>query len=174
MHWDIKIDESLVSDALPWIKSYAAKFDLSKLSCIYISHGETKKYIGIYGWCKYPNVGERKKCRLTLYLPGPFPFNVLAEGKGYIYKDPISGWPPLPTGSIILAKGRRMHEGVRKYWKRIAAYTTISNYNEGLVFVFSHEISHFLRYTKQIPGRNVESQADEFADKMLEEYRASH
>ena len=40
-----------------------------------------------------------------------------------------------------------------------------------LVFLVAHEAFHYLRRTKQVPGRHGEIEADAFALKMLEHYR---
>jgi hypothetical protein len=41
-----------------------------------------------------------------------------------------------------------------------------------LVFLVAHEAFHYLRKTRQVAGRHGEIEADAFALKMLEQYRA--
>jgi len=46
-----------------------------------------------------------------------------------------------------------------------------SDVEEAMIFVIGHEVFHYLRRTKQIPGRNTEPQANQFGLKWLEEFR---
>jgi hypothetical protein len=41
----------------------------------------------------------------------------------------------------------------------------------GLVHVFAHELFHYLRRSRQIPGRNGENEADQFALAIEDEFR---
>jgi hypothetical protein len=41
----------------------------------------------------------------------------------------------------------------------------------GLVHVFAHEVFHFLHRSRQIPGRNGENEADQFAVAIEDEFR---
>jgi hypothetical protein len=43
--------------------------------------------------------------------------------------------------------------------------------DEVLVFLLAHEAFHYLRKTKQVPGRHGEIETDAFALKILEQYR---
>jgi hypothetical protein len=45
---------------------------------------------------------------------------------------------------------------------------------EALVFLVAHEAFHYLRKTRQVAGRHGEIEADAFALKMLEQYRARY
>jgi len=42
---------------------------------------------------------------------------------------------------------------------------------EDAVLYFGHELFHFLRYTRQVPGRNTENQADGFGIDLVREFR---
>jgi hypothetical protein len=46
-----------------------------------------------------------------------------------------------------------------------------SQHDEGIVWIVAHEAFHWLRKTRQIPGRNTEVEADAFADRKLQEFR---
>jgi hypothetical protein len=43
--------------------------------------------------------------------------------------------------------------------------------DEGLVYVIAHEAFHYLRRTKPIDRRNVEIDADTYAEEMLGDFR---
>jgi hypothetical protein len=47
----------------------------------------------------------------------------------------------------------------------------VESLDEAIVWVLSHEAFHFLRRSRQIPGRNTEIEADRFADDRLRFYR---
>lgn len=44
--------------------------------------------------------------------------------------------------------------------------------DELMIWVFGHEIFHFLRKTKQVPGRNTQSQANKFGFELLRKYKS--
>jgi hypothetical protein len=50
----------------------------------------------------------------------------------------------------------------------------VENRDEGLVYIIAHEAFHYLRRTKQVEGKNVEIDADAYAEELIEgfsEYR---
>ena len=47
----------------------------------------------------------------------------------------------------------------------------VNDLNEASVWIVAHEAFHWLRKTRQIPGRNTEIEADAFGDQMLDEFR---
>lgn len=51
---------------------------------------------------------------------------------------------------------------------------TYNNCFEDMVWVIGHEIFHYLRDTRQIEGKNTETQANEFGIKCLKEFRRNH
>ena len=49
--------------------------------------------------------------------------------------------------------------------------TVVQNLDEAIVWIVGHEAFHWLRRTRQIPGRNTEIEADQFADEQLQAFR---
>jgi hypothetical protein len=47
----------------------------------------------------------------------------------------------------------------------------IRDEDEALVFLIAHEAAHYLRKTRQIPGRHGENLADTCAEELLRKYR---
>ena len=43
--------------------------------------------------------------------------------------------------------------------------------DEALVWICAHEAYHYLRRTRQVPGRNMEIDADAFSDEALRHFR---
>lgn len=56
-------------------------------------------------------------------------------------------------------------------WIRLYGETRLETLDEALVWIIAHESYHYLRRTRQIPGRNIEIDADTFSDASLEHYR---
>lgn len=56
-------------------------------------------------------------------------------------------------------------------WRRLYRPLKLRSENEVLVFLVAHEAFHYLRKTRQVPGRHGEIEADAFALKTLEQYR---
>jgi len=46
------------------------------------------------------------------------------------------------------------------------------DWNEELMFIFGHEMNHFLRKTKQVEGQNTQNQCDGFGIRLALEWRA--
>ncbi|MBN2086565.1 MAG: hypothetical protein JW748_15215 [Anaerolineales bacterium] len=55
-------------------------------------------------------------------------------------------------------------------WIRMLSSTRLRTLDEAIVWLLAHEAFHFLRRTRQVPGRNTEIQADQFADDTLRFY----
>jgi hypothetical protein len=43
----------------------------------------------------------------------------------------------------------------------------VENGDEGLVYIIAHEAFHYLRRTKQVEGKNVEIDADAYAEELI-------
>ena len=50
-------------------------------------------------------------------------------------------------------------------------YLKFENKEEEVIWLFGHELFHFLRHTKQVEGRNTQNQADGFGIKLVKEWR---
>ena len=50
-------------------------------------------------------------------------------------------------------------------------YETLNNIDEAFVWIFGHELFHFLRFTSQFKGVNDEINADKFGSRLLSEFR---
>lgn len=51
------------------------------------------------------------------------------------------------------------------------AYINFSDLNETLLWIYGHEIFHYLCDNKQISGKNAEERADAYADQLLKNYK---
>lgn len=85
-----------------------------------------------------------------------------------IYQNPDGTWPVVPDGLIAAEHVSKSGKNLIK----IIGHTEVVNRDETIVWIMGHECFHFLRRTKQVPGRNHEIDADAFADELLKKYRA--
>jgi hypothetical protein len=123
---------------------------------------------GVYGRCWHP-VGRGKGYRLSLQVPGPFPGQTIVRRRPIYVVDGVRSRPLLPEefeGEHIIDH----KTGVVKRWIRVRAHTQIHSMDDAIVWLGAHEAYHFLRRSKQIPGRQGEIEADEHADRMLAEF----
>ena len=151
---------------LAWAKAFLARFDTSRVEWTRIDLGRGR-YGGVYGRCHYPS-RERRTYRISCQVPGPFP-HVLETRKPPLYRREDGTWPDLPTGCGRGAWCRDEKTG--REWFRVVSRTVIEDLDEAVVWIVAHEAFHFLRRTRQVPGRNTEIDADAFADEMLAQFR---
>lgn len=162
-------------DALAWLRDFLDRFDTTLVGWLRIDFGREyrdrlgrryRKFRGVYGRCWYPSA-RQPTIRMSCQVPGPFPCDIVTR-KSPIYRNADGSWPPdvkQARGPVVVDKrtGRR--------WKRVYGTTEVTNLAEGIVWIFVHEAFHWLRKTKQIPGRNNEVEADAYADARLVEFR---
>gem|GEM_PF-2657803 len=162
--------------ALAWVKAFLALYDTSMLGWVRIDLGREyrdrlgrryRKYWGVYGRCWYPSQTQ-PTVRISCQVPGPFPADVITRRKP-VYRRPDSTWPPEAKQAIgpVLKDSR-----TGRQWRRVYGITTVRTVDEAVVWIFAHEAFHWLRKTRQIPGRNTEVAADAFADAQLARFRA--
>jgi len=168
MRWII---DPHVADGAPkgvaWLKEYLGRHDLHNLDWTRIDLGRGS-FAGAYGRCWFP-VGRRKGFRISIQVPGPFPFDIKVR-RAPIYLLGGRSRELLPgeqEGEHVVS----MRGGVPKAWIRVVAHARLETMDEAVVWVGAHEAFHFLRRTRQIPGRNVEIEADAHADRMLASFR---
>lgn len=153
---------------LAWIEAQLARYDLSRLEWLRIDHGSAR-YRGIYGWCYLPT-RERPTFRIACKLPGPFPTSTTTR-RPPLYRGADGSFPPLPRGC---RRGAWLYDPrTGREWIQVRGRTRLANLDQGLVWIFAHEAFHFLRATRQIPGRNTEIEADAWADAQLAAFRAA-
>ncbi len=168
MRWIIGVDRAEAAAGLAWAKSFAAQFDLSRVEWVRIDMGRGR-YRGVYGRCWWPT-RDRPTFRISCQVPGPYP-TVVETRRKPIYRQPDGTWPPVPRGCHVRGYGSDPRSG--RVWLKLGAKTLLKNINEGIVWIFGHELFHFLRATKQIGGRNTEIHADAFGDWCLVQFRQS-
>jgi hypothetical protein len=167
MRWIIGVDRREAAEGLAWVRAFLEKYDTSRIEWVRIDRGRGR-YLGVYGRCWYPN-RERPTYRISCQVPGPYPTTVQTRQRP-LYRRPNGTWPRVPKGCFVRGYGRDSRSG--RVWLRLGAITRLENVNEGIVWIFGHEVFHFLRHCRQIDGRNTEIEADRFADEVLKRFRS--
>ncbi len=62
-------------------------------------------------------------------------------------------------------------ERTGREWVRLITRYEMRNRVEGVIHVLAHECFHFLRHSRQNPGRNRENEADQFALAAVDRFR---
>ena len=167
VRYQITINTQDAKQAIAWTQKFLAAFDLTLLKWVKITPG-SKKYLGVYGRCYMPIKGKPKEFKISCQLPGPFPCQIQTRRRP-IYQLKDGSFPPVPNGCI---RGLKVvSRANQKCWYRIRGFTQLNDINQALVWIIAHESFHFLRATRQVPGRNDEIHADRFADQILHAYQ---
>ena len=166
--WTISINENKFTNGLAFCQNLIGQYNTEYLKWIRISDGRSDVPYKLYGRCwNYDN----NRYGISCQLPGPYPFSFESRRQPQ-YQHHGSDWQQAPEG---LQTGRehvyKDASGRVRRWMCFNETQTVGNWDEALVWVFAHETFHYLRYTKQIEGRNVEWQADMFGDKLLNDYK---
>jgi hypothetical protein len=165
MRWTIKLNDP-PSVALTWVRDLLGGYDTSRLEWVRMTHG-SPRYRGVYGCCHFP-LRERPTYRISCQLPGPFPAYITTR-RPPLYKRTDGSFPDLPKGCRV---GQWLYDpDTGREWKQVRGRTRVGDLGEAVVWILAHEAFHFLRDTRQIPGRNTEIEADAYADSQLAEYR---
>ena len=165
MKWHIAHGIAPTNRALSWTHNFINQYDTSKLESIRISPG-SNRYEGVYGHCHYPTK-KRPTYRISCQVPGPLPCDISTR-KRPLYADPNGLFPRAPRGCRRGALIFDPKSG--KKWYRVRGKTRVETLDSGIAWILGHESFHFLRKTRQIPGRNTEIEADAFADQCLQNF----
>ena len=146
MHLQIKA--SLCSQCVAFLRQKVAQFDARNLEYLrlYDRTGVTATK-GVWGRCRYPNrkkkLGYRIRCCVSIaQFPNPVKWAV-----GTRQLDP-------------------------RQWEWVWREDQFHTLEEALVWIAGHEAFHWLRHSRQIPGRNHETQANRAGFAWLDEWRA--
>jgi hypothetical protein len=166
MRWCI--DKSIrEADARPieFLKECLHFFDVRNLESFRLDLGRGTKD-GAYGRCYYKT--RSRGYRISVQVPGPFP----CAHRRYVrplYPNADGTWPETPPGCE--QAGWCKDEKSGKEWIRLTTRYVFETRAIGIIHVGAHEIFHFLRHSRQIPGRNGENEADQWALERTREYR---
>lgn len=169
MKWDVKLGKTNVDRGVEWVRQWLADYDTSRIEWVHFTPG-SKRYYGVYGRIHLATK-KRPTFRISCQMPGPFPCYVVTR-KPPLYPRADGVFPRAPRGC---RRGDHMYDPrTGREWIRVIGRTQVKTPDEGLVWIFAHEAFHYLRVTRQVPGRNTEIEADRFADDRLADYRRDH
>lgn len=150
-------DETGFWRAAAFISEALEPFDISRLDLfrLYLYRRNTRAGEPWVGTCYFPR-RERPRSRRFIH--------------GYSIRVGVRrdhDWPHVThevTGSRSL--GPAKHE-----WEYLRTRVEIASVEEALVFVAGHEAFHFLRHSRQVPGRNTEPAANRYGLEWLHRFR---
>lgn len=128
-----------------------AEFDLSKLDSFSIGHTRITSHSG---YCKYP---IREKKGSPKFVRG---YRITASAHPEPVRYPL-------TEAIAIGTEQK---GVN-FFEYVLHPVTFATPDEAMVWVAGHETFHFLRHSKQIPGRNTEPSANRYGLEWLDRWR---
>jgi hypothetical protein len=166
-----RVDKALEgSEGLWWIREWLGAYDWAKVDWITVRRGRSERF-AFRGVCKSPSKGHgryRINCNVSKHTPYPIAYYMRVYP---LYRNADGTWPEVPEGH----KAGDHYVATRHgniQWKRLYWPLEIQSEDEVLVFLVAHEAFHYLRRTKQVDGRHGQIEADAFALKTLEQYRA--
>ena len=165
-----RVDKALEdSEGLRWIGERLGAYDWSKVDWITVRRGRSERY-ALRGVCKFPSKGRgyRINCNVSRHTPYPI---IQFMRVSPLYCNPDGTWPEVPEGHKVGDHCVASRNGKNVQWRRLCRPLELRSEDEVLVFLLAHEAFHYLRKTKQVPGRHGEIEADAFALKILEQYR---
>lgn len=155
--FDKKIPEEVVSATQPFVENVLGRYDCSKLKDIRFVWSKNASR----GMCWYPSRKHgRKQFRIAVYV-GTDTKRSIRFVKSW-NRSTIPIWDEAGVQSFV--PQFQPHE--------VDTDLAISR-TEIAVWIFGHEMYHFLRRTKQVPGQNTQNQADGFGLQVLREFRSS-
>lgn len=171
---DVRLEEAQGASGIDFVAELCERYDLAKLAYLKIAPSRSKALSAVHGVCRYPvktakTELTRTRYRISCFIQGPFPILVRVR-RSPLYRNTDGTWPTLPGGHRITG-GKTKGPPPQKAWLRLEAVTILADAAEAVVWICAHELYHFLRATRQVPGRNDEIHADRFADAALEEFR---
>lgn len=152
----IKYNVELKEETKNFINSILSRYDVNKIEYIDFKYNKGIYFTGI---CKYP-ISKRRSNKTGEKARTHFKI-ICRIGKNKIFpcihKDYV-GTKSYPDKHL---------------WEWIFDQEKINDNDEGFIFIFGHELWHFLRKTKQELGRNNQSQANKFGFKLLRLFKES-
>ena len=166
MRWTVTTN-SVSNSAVMFCKSWLGMFNCESLDRIVLKRG--KLGYGVYGWCDYIDTKSRPY-EIVLHVPGPFPHSVSTNQPSILMK--VYGLrSSIPDGQTPKSKDFSLLDETVKV--RLETRTILKSSDEGLAFLFGHELFHYLSSEDQIDDENTEDNADAYGRLLLDRFRKS-
>jgi len=146
---NLQIKASLSPECVAFLRGRLARFDFRHLEYFRLyDRINASVTVGVWGRCKYPNrkkkLGYRIRCCVSI-TRSEFPYP--------------AKW----------AVGTRQLDA--KNWEWVWREDQLRTLEEAVAWIAGHEAFHWLRHSRQIPGRNHETQANRAGFAWLDEWR---
>jgi hypothetical protein len=165
-----RVDRALEdSEGFGWVRERLEAYDWSMADWVSVRRGRSEKH-AFRGVCKAPHDGSRYRINCNVSKHASYPIHQLMR-LSPLYRNPDGTWPEVPEGHVVGDRFVATRNGESVQWRRLYRPLELRTEDEALVFLVAHEAFHYLRKTRQVPGRHGEIEADAFALKMLERYR---
>ena len=167
-----RVDKALEkSEGVRWARERLGVYDWSKVDWITVHRGRSERYAfrGVY---KSPSKGHglyRINCNASKHTQYPIAYHMRVSP---LYRKPDGTWPEVPEGHEVGDRYVATRDGKSVQWRRLYRPLELVSEDEILMFLVAHEAFHYLRRTRQVGGRHGEIEADAFALRILEQYRA--
>lgn len=181
-----KFEVELSEQARKFMEVVTAPYDMSNVAYI-----KFVRSVQSHGMCRYPvkkaKSSRTEMFRLAIYLPEVNDRTEVSWIKSYDfvpitpqYIKKVELMQPyavrvrfsrLSYGTVDRWEGENVYYNVFEFKARETEYESVENLDQNAVWIFGHEMYHFLRKSRQIPGRNNQNQADRFGIEILRTYK---
>jgi hypothetical protein len=164
MRWNVTTSK-LSKEALDFCKVWLSKFDYDSLETVNVKRG--KSGYGVYGWCDYVAENSRPYT-LSLFIPGPFPYTVTTKEPSVKLKLYDLN-RTIPDSQTVASRNISQYD--ETVTVKLETRTTLNDFSEGLVFLFGHELHHYLASDDKVTAEDTEKNADEYCRLLLSRFR---
>lgn len=164
MRWNVTTSK-LPKEALDFCKVWLSKFDYDSLETVNVKRG--KSGYGVYGWCDYVAENSRPYT-LSLFLPGPFPYIVTTKEPSVKLKLYDLN-RTIPDSQTVASRNISQYD--ETVTVKLETRTILKDFSEGLVFLFGHELHHYLASDDKVTAEDTEKNADEYGRLLLSRFR---
>ncbi len=140
------IDKTDLPGVVSFIEKQLSLYDTSRLDWIKLLPLNNRTFF--HGRCTYPKRVKKGSRNFVHGYQLNCSFNVNSYKWPHSWDLAVSTW--------------QKEIGGAKHWGYNRELVQLTNPTEAGVFIAGHEIFHFLRHSKQIPGQNTQVQADKF------------
>lgn len=149
------IDKAMVEELTSWVRQELNHWNTANLDWVKLL--PLKKNNRFHGHCTYPKRTAPRKRSFVHGYQIRCSLNTRPEKYPYVFEANVGTWQK-KTGSTTL-------------WGYNTERVKLDDPAECGIFLFGHELFHFIRHSRQTEGRNTQVQADRYGVEMLKRFR---
>jgi len=165
MKWRCRLKDSPSQECFNFCSDHARKYSISLLNHVQVMRG--RAHFGVYGFMECSPSPARQPCFISVYIPGPFPYELTSLRNPLILKIQDVD---LPKDAYVASRNVSVDKNEVRVSLRSKVH--LCSQEEALVWIFGHEFFHYLTYTEQIDKPDTENNADEYGNFLLEHWRS--